>query len=41
MYLMYSVRYPNEIIRRAELEAFEKSINMKLVVTVTRPPAWR
>ncbi|MFP3215407.1 MAG: FAD-binding oxidoreductase [Candidatus Micrarchaeota archaeon] len=35
--LMYSVRYPNEIIRRAELEEFEKSLNMKLVITVTRP----
>ncbi len=35
--LMYSVRYPNEIIRKAELEEMEKSMGLKLVVTVTRP----
>ncbi len=36
--LMYSVKYPTEIIRRDELDDFEKSIGTKVVVTVTRPP---
>ncbi|MGC8647603.1 MAG: ferredoxin--NADP reductase [Candidatus Micrarchaeia archaeon] len=35
--LIYSVRYPNEIIRKDELEQLEKDLNMKLIVTVTRP----
>jgi len=35
--LIYSVRYPNEIIRKAELEELSKSINLKLTITVTRP----
>jgi ferredoxin-NADP reductase len=35
--LLYSVRYPYEIIRRSELEELEKSIGAKIVVTVTRP----
>lgn len=35
--LIYSVRFPNEIIRKEELEGLEKKLKMKLVVTVTRP----
>jgi ferredoxin-NADP reductase len=35
--LMYSVRYPTEIIRKGELEDFASSIGLKLVVTITRP----
>jgi Na+-transporting NADH:ubiquinone oxidoreductase subunit F len=35
--LLYSIRYPNEIIRKEELEALEKELNMKIVITVTRP----
>jgi ferredoxin-NADP reductase len=35
--LIYSVRFPNEIIRKEELGELEKEIKMKLVVTVTRP----
>jgi ferredoxin-NADP reductase len=35
--LIYSVRYPTEIIRKAELEEMTKSIGMNLIVTVTRP----
>jgi len=35
--LLYSVRYPAEIIRRAELEELVNSINLKMCVTVTRP----
>ncbi|MGC8662438.1 MAG: ferredoxin--NADP reductase [Candidatus Micrarchaeia archaeon] len=34
--LLYSVRYPNEIIRKEELEDLEKNIKLKLIVTVTR-----
>ena len=35
--MLYSVKYPTEIIRRMELEDLEKSLNMKMTVTVTRP----
>lgn len=35
--MIYSVRYPNEIIRKAELEELSKQIKLKLNVTVTRP----
>lgn len=35
--LVYSVRFPNEIIRKQELEGYEQSIKMKMMVTVTRP----
>ncbi len=35
--LLYSVRYPNEIIRKSELEGFEKEMTFKAVVTVSRP----
>ncbi len=35
--LIYSVRYPNEIIRSAELESMVKGLGMKLFITVTRP----
>jgi len=35
--LIYSVRFPNEIIRKQELEDLSKSIKLSTVVTVTRP----
>ncbi|MDE1851249.1 MAG: hypothetical protein KGH69_00985 [Candidatus Micrarchaeota archaeon] len=35
--LLYSVKYPTEIIRKQELEQTAKSINLKTTVTVTRP----
>jgi len=35
--LLYSVRFPNEIIRKGELEQLKNDISMKMVVTVTRP----
>jgi ferredoxin-NADP reductase len=35
--MIYSIRYPNEIIRRAELEELASKIKLKLNVTVTRP----
>ncbi len=35
--MLYSVRYPNEIIRRAELEELAKQTCLNLSVTVTRP----
>lgn len=35
--LLYSVRYPDEIIRKDELAELTKQINLKTVVTVTRP----
>ena len=35
--LLYSVRYSNEIIKKDELEKLEKEINLKTIVTVTRP----
>jgi len=35
--LIYSVKYPTEIIRRAELGELSNSINMKMCITVTRP----
>lgn len=35
--LMYSVRFPTEIIRKDELEDLASSIGLKIVVTVTRP----
>lgn len=34
--LLYSIRFPNEIIRKEELEQLEKDIGMKMVITVTR-----
>jgi ferredoxin-NADP reductase len=37
--LLYSVRYPNEIIRKDELAELEKQVALKKVVTVTRPAA--
>ncbi len=37
--LIYSVRFPNEIIRKAELDRFESGIGLKSTVTVTRPAA--
>ena len=36
MVLLYSIRFPNEIIRKEELEQLEKDIGMKMVITVTR-----
>ncbi len=35
--LIYSVRFPNEIIRKQELADLESKIKLKTVVTVTRP----
>ena len=35
--LLYSIRFPNEIIRKPELEMLEKSMGMKMVISVTRP----
>ncbi len=35
--LIYSVRYPNEIIEKEELESLAKEIKLKTVVTVSRP----
>ena len=35
--MIYSARYPNEIIRRAELEELSRQMNFKLNITITRP----
>ncbi len=35
--LLYSVRFPNEIIRKQELDDLEAKLGMKMIVTVTRP----
>lgn len=35
--LIYSVKYPNEIIRKNELEDLAKNLKLKTTVTVTRP----
>lgn len=35
--LLYSVKYPTEIIQKAELEGYTKDLGLKLTVTVTRP----
>ncbi|MDE1874211.1 MAG: hypothetical protein KGI04_03785 [Candidatus Micrarchaeota archaeon] len=35
--MLYSIKYPTEVIRKAELEQMEKSMKLKLTVTVTRP----
>ncbi|MDE1823804.1 MAG: FAD-dependent oxidoreductase, partial [Candidatus Micrarchaeota archaeon] len=35
--LLYSVKYPTEIIRKEELGQLAKSINLKATITVTRP----
>lgn len=35
--LMYSVKYPTEIIRKAELLSYINDLGIRLVVTVTRP----
>lgn len=35
--LLYSVKYPTEIIWKDEIEGYVKSLGLKLVVTVTRP----
>lgn len=37
--LLYSTKYPTEIISKDELESFSRDIGTKLVVTVTRPAA--
>ena len=37
--LIYSVKYPTEIIRKGELEQFKTNIGMKSFITVTRPAA--
>jgi NAD(P)H-flavin reductase len=35
--LLYSIKYPTEIIRKAELEGYAKEIGLKTTITVTRP----
>jgi ferredoxin-NADP reductase len=35
--LLYSVKYPTEIIRKDELYAMQQELSLKLAVTVTRP----
>ncbi len=35
--MIYSVKFPTEIIRRAELDSFAERLKFKLNVTVTRP----
>ncbi|MGI0100924.1 MAG: ferredoxin--NADP reductase [Candidatus Micrarchaeaceae archaeon] len=35
--LLYSVKYPTEVIRKDELSGYADSIGIRLVVTVTRP----
>jgi ferredoxin-NADP reductase len=35
--MLYSVRYPNEIIRKGELDELAGQVKLKTVVTVTRP----
>lgn len=35
--LIYSTKYPNEIIRKEELNGYVADLGMRLVVTVTRP----
>ncbi len=35
--LLYSVKYPTEIIRKDELYDMQKELGLKLVITVTRP----
>lgn len=37
VHMLYSVRYPNEIIRKDELAELASQIGLKLNVTVTRP----
>lgn len=35
--LLYSIKYPTEIIRKQELEDFAKKLSLKTTITVTRP----
>lgn len=35
--MLYSVKFPTEIIRKTELEELQTSLNTKMTVTVTRP----
>ncbi|MCL5115170.1 MAG: FAD-dependent oxidoreductase [Candidatus Marsarchaeota archaeon] len=35
--MLYSVKYPTEIIKKNELAAFEQQLKLKTIVTVTRP----
>ena len=35
--MLYSVKFPTEIIRKQELEGYKSELGLKLVVTVTRP----
>jgi Na+-transporting NADH:ubiquinone oxidoreductase subunit F len=37
--MLYSVKFPTEIIRKDELNAFGQQLKLKTVVTVTRPAA--
>ena len=34
--LLYSIKFPTEIIRKAELEDYAKTLNLKTTITVTR-----
>lgn len=35
--MLYSVRRPDEIIKKGELEELEKALHLKTIITVTRP----
>ncbi len=35
--MLYSIKYPTEIIRKQELAEMEKTLNLRTIVTVTRP----
>ncbi len=35
--MLYSIKYPTEIIKRTELESYSQDLNLKMTVTVTRP----
>ncbi|MGC8572028.1 MAG: ferredoxin--NADP reductase [Candidatus Micrarchaeia archaeon] len=35
--LMYSVRFPTDIIQKSKIEEFEKKLKLKVAITVTRP----
>jgi ferredoxin-NADP reductase len=36
-YMLYSVKFPNEIIRKTELDSYAQQLGLKLIPTVTRP----
>ncbi|MEM3839034.1 MAG: hypothetical protein QXF01_00420 [Candidatus Micrarchaeaceae archaeon] len=35
--MLYSIKYPTEIIRKPELEAYARELGLKTTITVTRP----